>query len=96
MSAAELSDDDELLAAELAFGLIEGEELRNAEARLRVDAAFAAAHGRWQARSAAMFTDAGEAPPAAVWNTIEARLPANDMGLLRFPPKCCTAGASAR
>ncbi|WP_454885044.1 anti-sigma factor [Sphingomonas oryzagri] len=74
-----LPDDDELLAAELAFGLIEGEEARTAETRLDRDPAFAAAYDRWLAHASAMFVDIGETPRLSVWRAIEARLPANDV-----------------
>lgn len=73
-----LPEDDELLAAELAFGLIDGAERDAAQARLIRDDAFAAAHARWQDYAAAMFHDAGEAPRPSVWTAIEARLPVND------------------
>jgi len=79
MSAA-LPEEDELLAAELAFGLIDGEEGAAAERRLASDSAFAEAHARWQAYAAALITDPGEAPRPSVWSAIEARLPANDVG----------------
>lgn len=78
MSAA-LREEDELLAAELAFGLIDAAELQAAEARLGSDAGFAEAHARWQDYAAALFTDRGEAPRPSVWSAIEARLPANDV-----------------
>ncbi len=78
MSDAALPDDDELIAAELAFGLLDGTEKRAAEQRLAGDPAFRAAHDRWLAYGAAMFSDAGEAPRPSVWTAIEARLPAND------------------
>lgn len=78
MSAVDLSDDDELLAAELAFGLIDGGEKQAAEARVEQDAGFRAAVDRWLAYGAAMFSDVGEAPRPSVWSAIEARLPAND------------------
>jgi anti-sigma-K factor RskA len=78
MSTA-LSEDDELLAAELALGLIDGAERQAAEARLGTDAAFAQAHARWQAYAAAMLSDPGERPKPSVWTAIEAGLPANDV-----------------
>lgn len=78
MTIAELPEDEELLAAELAFGLIDGAERQAAEARVTRDAPFAAAHARWQAYAAALFTDPGEAPRPSIWSAIEARLPAND------------------
>ncbi|WP_343611922.1 anti-sigma factor [Novosphingobium sp.] len=80
MSAAMLPEDDELLAAELAFGLIDGADKHAAEARLTTDAGFAQAHARWQDYAAAMFHDAGEAPRPSVWSAIEVRLPVNDAG----------------
>lgn len=78
MIAPRLPDDDELLAAELAFGLIEGAEREAAQARLDRDDAFAAAHALWQDYAAAMVIGHGEAPRPSVWTAIEARLPAND------------------
>ena len=76
--SAERPEEDELLAAELAFGLLDDPERAAAEGRLRSDAAFSQAHARWQAYAAAMFSDPGEAPRPSVWSAIEARLPVND------------------
>lgn len=76
--SAGLPDDDELLAAELAFGLIDGAEAAAALQRVDADPAFAAAHLRWLDYAAAMFSDAAEVPSAAVWQAIAARIPAND------------------
>ena len=75
-----MTDDDELLAAELAFGLIAGEERAAAEDRAASDPAFALAVARWQAHAAALASGAGESPRPSIWATIEARLPANDAG----------------
>lgn len=74
-----MSDDDELLAAELAFGLITGEERRVTEARQASDAAFAEAVARWQAYGVTMLDARDEAPRPSLWPQIEARLPANDI-----------------
>ncbi len=74
-----LPEDDELLAAELALGLIGGAERRVASDRLATEPAFAEAHARWQAHAAAMFADSGEPPPASIWRQIMLRLPANDV-----------------
>ena len=76
--SSEISEEDELLAAELAFGLIDGAERADAQERLGSDTMFAQAYARWQAHATALFTDRGEAPHASVWAAIEARLPAND------------------
>jgi anti-sigma-K factor RskA len=76
--SAELPEYDELLAAELAFGLLDPADRQAAETRLASDEAFASAHARWQGYAAAMIDHPGEAPSASVWTAIEARLPAND------------------
>lgn len=79
MSMADpLPEDDELLAAELAFGLLDGEERRAAEARVSADGGFADAFHRWQTYAVALLAGADEAPRPSVWSRIEARLPAND------------------
>lgn len=78
--SAPLSDDDELLAAELAFGLIEGDERRAAQARLDSDPDFAAAYVRWNAHACVMASGPAEAPRPSVWSAVEARLPVNDGG----------------
>ena len=79
MSMADpLPEDDELRAAELAFGLLDDEDRRAAEARVSADGAFADAFHRWQTYAAAMLAGADETPRPSVWSRIEARLPAND------------------
>lgn len=75
-----IGEEDELLAAELAFGLLDAPERAAAERRLMVDPGFAAAHRRWQDRAAGLFVDADVDPPAGLWDAILTRLPANDAG----------------
>jgi len=74
-----LRDEDELLAAELAFGLLDIGERQAAEARRAGDAPFAVACRRWEAYAATMATGRDEAPRPSIWPAIEARLPANDV-----------------
>ena len=71
-------DEDDLLAAELAFGLLDADERQAAEARLAGDASFAAIHRRWEGYAATMAEGRDEAPRPSIWPGIEARLPAND------------------
>lgn len=68
-------DDREAMAAELALGLLDGEE-RAAALRLQLsDADFAAAVEAWRDRLAPLAADfASASPPAALWAAIEARL----------------------
>ena len=76
-------DDLDLLAAELALGLLEAGEAAAAQARLAQDPELAAAHARWTGWAAGLAADLETPPPARVWSTIAARLPANDDGTLR-------------
>ncbi|MFT4053170.1 MAG: anti-sigma factor [Novosphingobium sp.] len=73
------TEEDELLAAELAFCLLDGDARLEAQARLDDDPEFAAAYARWNAHACTMVTGPGEAPRPSVWSAIEARLPANDI-----------------
>ena len=78
MSMADpLSEDDELLAAELAFGLLDGEERRTAEART-VERPFADAVELWRGYAAGLLAGPDTVPRPSIWTRIEARLPAND------------------
>ena len=43
-------EDQNILAAEFALGLLEGDELADAQARLRTDAAFAAEVAEYEAK----------------------------------------------
>ena len=58
-------EDDDLLAAEMALGLLEGEDRAAARARLMQDRDFARSVADWQERFVAMTDDiAPVAPPA--------------------------------
>lgn len=70
---------DELLAIELALGLLEPAERAAAEGRVEEEPAFAALHARWQARALALIEGQEERPPRRVWSGIARRLPANDL-----------------
>lgn len=71
-----MADDDDLLAGELALGLLEGEDRVAAEARRAGDPVFAAAVARWEARLAPFFDEVVPAPPpASLWPRIAAALP---------------------
>lgn len=85
MSSADLPPDAELLAAEAAFGLLEGDELSEAEARLRHDPAFAAAHDRWLAYAVTIAGTAAEKPSPAVWDALHNQLAANGPGAVSRP-----------
>jgi len=68
----DLPDERELLAAELALGVLEGDALAAANRRLLTDAAFAEEVEAWRERLAGMALDVpDETPPDALWRRIE-------------------------
>lgn len=68
----DLPDERELLAAELALGVLEGDALAAANRRLLTDAAFAEEVEAWRERLAGMALDVpDETPPDDLWNRIE-------------------------
>jgi anti-sigma-K factor RskA len=71
MSGVPLDEQDDLLAAELVLGLLEGDELRAARVRAATDPDFAEAAARWQARLAPLADEiSGVEPGAHVWDGI--------------------------
>lgn len=78
-----MSEEDDLLAAELALGL---EADPAAKARLAADPALAERVSWWQQQLAGLAAPLGEEPPASLWPRIAAALPQNDNagGLLRW------------
>ncbi len=72
------SDDDDLLAGELALGLLDAPERSSAEARADADPDFAALVEAWQVRLAPLLTRSSETPPEHVWEGIRSQLAAND------------------
>lgn len=73
-----LDDVDGDVAAELALGVLDGEERAAAERRLLADPAFAGAVDAWSLRLAKIADEAPEKePPARVWPRIETSLPAS-------------------
>lgn len=70
--------ENDLLAAELALGVLDGTERAAAEARAGADAGFAALVEAWRERLAPMLELADVPPPTDGWARIERVLPAND------------------
>ena len=87
-----MSDDDDLLAAELALGLVDDTAVA---ARSAADPAFAERVAWWHARFAGLTAPLGEEPSPELWRRIAARLPSNDNagGLLRW--KVISGGLAA-
>ncbi len=70
--------DPDILAAELAFGLLDDAEAGPALRLLARDTAFQALHDRWLGYALALFASTAEDPPEWIWRAIERQLPAND------------------
>lgn len=70
--------ESDLLAAELALGVLDPAERAAAETRASTDAGFAALVDAWRERLAPMLELADVAPPVDGWARIERMLPAND------------------
>ena len=67
--------DDDLLAAELALGVLDAEARRAAQARVRDDAAFAARVAAWERRLGGLLDEVAPEPvPAHVWARLRERL----------------------
>lgn len=69
-------EECEVLAAELALGVLDGEALAAALRRRMADPAFAADVAAWEARLAAMADDVAEAEGADVWAAVAQRIAA--------------------
>lgn len=73
--------DRDLLAAEYALGLLEGEALLAARGLAASDAAFADAVEAWHERLAPWFDEIGEqAPAAGAWDRVRAAIAATPVG----------------
>jgi anti-sigma-K factor RskA len=86
--AEPLTPEQDLLAAELALGVLEGEERAQALRLSLADSAFAAAVDAWRARLEPLGEDFADAAPPDLWPAIEARLgdrgSGPSVGQLRF------------
>jgi len=70
-----LPPDDAALAAELALGLLEGDDRAAATARAASDPLFQAEVARWRGRLAPMLDEIDPVePPASAWSAIEAQI----------------------
>lgn len=91
-----MTEDDELLAAEYALGLLSREEATAAEARLRLDAPLSLRVAWWRDQLSPLAVGTEAEPDARVWRGIEARIGNNDNGPDRARPwKWATGGMSA-
>lgn len=74
-----MSPEDDLLAAELAIGLLDPDEADAARQRLASEPALASAKAAWDAIVAQALATPDESHDPMVWSAIVRRLPANDV-----------------
>lgn len=72
------AEDDDMLAAELAFGLLDPDEESEVRARVARDPAFAVRLARWEQLAATLLAGDEEPPRPSLWREIDRRLPGND------------------
>ena len=73
-----MTDDDDILAAEFALGLLDEAEGEAVRLRAQADAALSLRIAWWRDQLAPLVREAEVPPPAALWLRIAAQLPAND------------------
>ncbi|MFM9978244.1 MAG: anti-sigma factor domain-containing protein [Sphingomonadaceae bacterium] len=71
-------DDDDLLAAEFALGLLDPVEAESVQVRARTDAPLSLRIAWWRDQLAPLAGELETTPPRDLWPTIAARLPGND------------------
>lgn len=78
MTPPNITDDDDLVAAELALGLLTEAEVATHRARVAAEPALADRVEWWRAQFGPLAQVADAEVPAGHWDRISARLPAND------------------
>jgi anti-sigma-K factor RskA len=98
------AEDRRVLAAELALGLIERDELARARRLVASDPEFAAEYAAWNGRLGTLFEEVEPvSPPDTVWNSIDRKANAPGLGSSNVIPlrrkvgfwQACTGGVSA-
>jgi anti-sigma-K factor RskA len=73
-----MTDDDDILAAEFALGLLDAAESEAVMRRVQTDAVLSLRVAWWRDQLVPLVTEAEIAPPERLWARIAAQLPAND------------------
>jgi anti-sigma-K factor RskA len=73
-----VTDEDDILAAEFALGLLDAAEAQAVQDRARTDATLSLRIAWWRDQLAPLASEVETPPPAGVWQRIDARLPGND------------------
>ncbi len=73
-----MTDDDDILAAEFALGLLDEAEAAAVQVRARTDGPLSLRIAWWRDQLAPLVGEVATPAPAGVWKKIEAQLPGND------------------
>lgn len=73
-----MTDEDDILAAEYALGLLDQIEAASVEARARTDGPLSLRIAWWRDQLAPLAGEVATPAPAGAWRRIEAQLPGND------------------
>jgi anti-sigma-K factor RskA len=73
-----MNEEDDILAAEFALGLLDPAEAEAVQVRARTDAPLSLRIAWWRDQLAPLAREAEVPPPAGIWPRIETRLGAND------------------
>jgi anti-sigma-K factor RskA len=73
-----MTDEDDILAAEFALGLLDEAEALAVQARARTDSVLSLRIAWWRDQLAPLASEVETPPPAGLWSKIEAQLPGND------------------
>ncbi len=73
-----MNDEDDLLTAEFALGLLDGPERKTMQNRITSDAQLAARADWWRDRFEPLSSDLRDEPSPELWDRIEEHLPKND------------------
>lgn len=87
----DVNDEDDILTAEFALGLLDGAESKTMQYRIASDAQFAARADWWRDQFEPLSADLRDEPSPDLWHRIAARLPENDNGARRWRAAALTA-----
>ncbi len=73
-----MTDEDDILAAEFALGLLDNSEAAAVQARARTDAPLSLRIAWWRDQLSPLASEVATPAPAGIWKKIEAQLPGND------------------
>ncbi len=90
-----MNDDDDMLAAEYALGLLDGADREAVQERLGIDTVLAQRVEWWRERFEPLSAQDSAEPSDAVWARIEAMLPSNDNAAERLVQRWRAAALAA-